>query len=562
MMRMKNGIGLAALVVALAACGGDRPATTVDNESFEDALAGIRAENLRAHVEYLADDRLEGRMTGEPGYDMAAEYVAGVFGELGLEPGGDDGGWYQPVVFQSYKVEPSASALITHRDGVETEFTYREDFGVRADRVREETEVRAEVVFAGFGVHAPEFGYSDFDGINVEGKILAVFSGAPDVIEGTNSAYFRSARTKRREAVKRGAVGFITLSTRQRSERWPWEKVQQWMDHAGLTWLSPEGDAGGYDAGIRGSAYVNDDVAKELFAGTPITFEAARDAAEAGEPRSTPLGFDVTIRTRSLFDETVSPNVIGIVRGTDPELADEYVVYTAHLDHVGRGPEVDGDDLYNGAYDNAMGVALMLEAARALAANPPRRSVMFIALTGEERGLLGSDYFVNYPTVPADSIVANINLDMPLFLYPVADLIAFGAEHSSLKSVVEGAVAVDGFALTPDPVPEENLFARSDQFSFVRGGIPAIYLIPGFTSLDSDIDGRALFDDHLDNHYHKPSDDLGRPVHWASAERFARANARIGFRVANDEARPTWNAGDFYGEKYGRGESVGSAAAR
>jgi Zn-dependent M28 family amino/carboxypeptidase len=199
-----------------------------------------------------------------------------------------------------------------------------------------------------------------------------------------------------------------------------------------------------------------------------------------------------------------------------------------------------------------MGVALMLETARAIAAAPPKRSVLFIALTAEESGLLGSDFFVNNPTVPIDAIVANINLDMPLFLYPLADLVAFGSQHSSLQSDAESAAADEGFVFSPDPMPEELLFVRSDQYSFVRFGIPAVFLVPGFNSTNADMDGGALTRDHIKNHYHEPSDDMTRPVDWESAVRFARAHTRIGYSVANTERRPTWNEGDFFGELFGR----------
>ena len=209
-------------------------------------------------------------------------------------------------------------------------------------------------------------------------------------------------------------------------------------------------------------------------------------------------------------------------------------------------------DIYNGAYDNAMGIGLLLEAARAFAASPPRRSILFIAVTGEERGLLGSDYFAHYPTVPTDAMVANVNLDMPLFLYPLADVVAFGSEHSSLESLVEAAVAKDGFVLSPDPMPEERIFIRSDQYSFVRKGVPATYLMPGFSSTDPEIDTAARAKDHRLNHYHRPSDDLDRPVDWDSALRFARANARIGYAIADADKRPTWNDGDFFGEMFAR----------
>ncbi|MBT8099959.1 MAG: M28 family peptidase, partial [Gammaproteobacteria bacterium] len=288
-----------------------------------------------------------------------------------------------------------------------------------------------------------------------------------------------------------------------------------------------------------------------LLQDAPISFDEALEATAADRPASTPLGIEVSMSRRTTHEGISSPNVIGIVRGTDPALAGEYVVYTAHLDHIGRetAPETN-DDINNGAYDNAMGISIMLETANVFAADPPARSVMFIALTAEESGLLGSDYFAHYPTVPIEKIVANVNVDMPLFLYPLADIVAFGSEHSSLQGDVALAARAEGFALTPNPLPEENLFVRSDQYSFVRQGVPSIFLVSGFTSLDPEHDGEALFRDHLKNHYHKPSDDLSRPVDWPSAVRFTRSHIRIGYAVANATARPTWNDGDFFGERF------------
>jgi Zn-dependent M28 family amino/carboxypeptidase len=205
-------------------------------------------------------------------------------------------------------------------------------------------------------------------------------------------------------------------------------------------------------------------------------------------------------------------------------------------------------------YDNAMGTSLLIETARAFAAmpEPPRRSILFVALTGEERGLVGSDYFAHYPTVPSDSLVANVNLDMPLLLYPLADVVAFGAEHSSLEQTIGKAVMEEDLELSPDPFPEEVIFIRSDQYSFVKKGVPSVFLVPGFTSTDPAIDGGALFNEFLQTHYHQPSDDLSRPIDWDSALRFARANVRIGHAVAEADEKPSWNEGDFFGEKFGR----------
>lgn len=547
-MTNKNKIIIIAVFV-LGACSDEAELAVVDKDS---AIDTVTKQNIETHLAYLADDAREGRMAGEPGYDEAARYVADQFAEFGLEPGGEDG-WYQQVPLIAYRIDQESTTLIAHRDGEDHELQYKEHFTMGGDKVREENFIRAEVVYVGFGVHAPELGYSDYEGVDVEGKIVALFGNAPESFPHNERAFFSSGRTKIKEAISRGAVGVIGLMSKRIEEYYPWERIKREAGtRPGMAWVTLSGEAADYYPELRGGARISVDVARDLFAGTPISFDAAREATEASTAASTPLGFEVTLARKTRQEVITSPNVVGIVRGTDTELAEEYVVFSAHLDHNGIGAAVDGDAIYNGAYDNAMGTSLLLETARVFAAAPPRRSVLFIALTAEERGLLGSDYFAHYPTVPTVSMVANVNLDMPLFLYPVADIIAFGSEHSSLEATVETAINAEGFELTPDPMPEENIFRRSDQWSFVRKGVPATFLVPGYTSLDPDIDGQAIVVEHRKLHYHRPSDDLTRPVDWDSAVRFTRANARIGYAIANDDARPTWNEGDFFGEMFAR----------
>ncbi len=532
------------VLFTVGSCASAPPAT------LEESLDLIRERPLRSHVEWLADDERAGRMTGEPGYDVSAQYVAEQFAQMGLEPGGT-GGWYQQVPLRTYEVNDETARFIVHAEGGDLEFAYRDDFSIAADPVEVSTKVRGEVVYVGYGVHAPELGYSDYEGIDVSGKIIAAFRGAPEHFEGVQRAYYSSSTTKREEAVARGAIGTISLRSRKAEQRTAWVEAKKRIGvRPSMSWVNEAGEAARYTPELRGSVSLSPTTADTLLADSPLSYENALNAMEAGETRSVPLGVEVTISVNSEHGELSSPNVIGLVRGTDPDLADEYVVYTAHLDHIGTRV-VDGETkIFNGAYDNAMGIALMLETARAFAALPPRRSVLFIAVTAEERGLLGSDYFVNNPVVPVESIVANINLDMPLFLYPLADVIAFGSESSSLQPIAIAAAAAEQFVFSPDPMPEEALFIRSDQYSFVRAGIPAIFLVPGFGSLDEDIDGESLYRAHLKEHYHKASDDLTRPVHWESALRFARAHARLGYAVANRAERPTWNKGSFLGERF------------
>jgi hypothetical protein len=560
----KQYLTLIALTVVLcAACekpapdpqAGEVTATEVEAMSALDhGLTLIDQNGIEQHLRYLADDARMGRMTGTPEYDEAAAYVAEHFSLIGLEPGGDDG-WYQEVPMLARRIDVDAAAVVFHQDGEEKAQKWQEDFVMGGDAVRDETTITAEVIFVGFGIHAPDMNYSDYEGIDVTGKIAAMFGGAPDSFPHNERAFYSSGLTKAQEAVARGAVGTISLRSRTDQKRYSWKRVSENAGlRPGMSWINLSGEAANYFPELQGGAMINVPPAEQLFSRSPISFTDALDAADAGTPLSTPLGTEATLAQKSAHESITSPNVIGILRGSDPLLSHEYVVFTAHLDHVGTGVAVNNDTIYNGMYDNAMGTALLIETARAFAAMPerPKRSIIFIALTGEERGLVGSDYFAHYPTVTRNSMVANVNLDMPLLLYPLADVIAFGAEHSSLEGVIANAVVDEGFVLSPDPVPEEVLFIRSDQYSFVKQGVPSVFLVPGFTSTDPNIDGAALFNEHLQTHYHQPSDDLTRPIHWQSALRFARANVRIGHAVAEEDERPTWNKGDFFGEKFGR----------
>ena len=549
----------------LASCGGGQPADTGSmaadspgsdaDSALVQSLSVINQAGIEEHLRFLADDARQGRMTGTPEYDESAAYIARQFEEIGLEAGGEDGSWFQAVPMLSRRIDVESATVVFHQDGEQKAQRWKEDFVMGGDVVRPETNVTAEVVFAGFGIHAPDMNYSDYDGIDVDGKIVAIFGGAPATFPHNERAYYSSGLTKAEEAVRRGAIGTLALRSRVDQARYSWKRVSENAGvRPGMSWINLSGQAENYFPELQGGALINVPPAEQLFSRSAISFEDALDAADAGRPLSTPLGVEVTLARKTDHESITSPNVIGILRGSDPELADEYVVYTAHLDHVGTGVPIDGDTIYNGMYDNAMGSSLLVETARAFAAmpEPPRRSIIFIALTGEERGLVGSDYYAHYPTVPGESIVANVNLDMPLFLYPLADIIAFGSEHSSLEGVIADAVAEEGFVLTPDPMPEEVIFIRSDQYSFVKQGVPSVFLVPGHTSSDPGIDGEGLWRGFLKTYYHQPSDDLSRTIDWPSAVRFARANVRIGYAVAEEDDRPAWNPGDFFGEKFGR----------
>jgi Zn-dependent M28 family amino/carboxypeptidase len=296
---------------------------------------------------------------------------------------------------------------------------------------------------------------------------------------------------------------------------------------------------------------MNQEGAARMFAGSETTFEQARAAAET--PGGVALKTVLTVSAVAKHRRLTSPNVVARLPGSDPALAATSVVLTAHLDHNGQLPAGEGDRIHNGAYDNAVGTAIVLDVARALTQAPrPRRSMIVALVTAEESGLIGSDYFAQHPPKAAGMFAANVNLDMPLFLAASRDLVAFGAENSTLETVVGEVAAELNYTLSPDPIPNANLFVRSDQYSLVRQGVPAVYLIPGFTASDAGVNGQQVFLEFMTRHYHKPSDDLSQPMHGEAMERFARANLRLVQRIANSTEAPAWKPGNFFGEMFGR----------
>ena len=529
------------------------PENGSEKSGFDTALASISRDNIQSSINYLAADEREGRMTGSRGYNESAQYVADKFAAMGLEPGGTEE-WLQQVPFITRMLDVENSGVTLHKSTGDVDLEWVKDQIIYADRLRAENRIRAEVVFAGFGVHAPEFGYSDFDEIDVSGKIVATFSGAPATFPSTERAYYSSGRTKAAELVRRGAIGQIGLMSRLAERLDPWENwTQNLGTQPGMSWIDEGGEVADFHPELQSDAKFNRHSAELLFEGSSLTFEEALDAADEARPLSTALGIEVTMYRRAEHERITSPNVVGILRGRDPELANEYVVYSTHLDHLGTGAPVDGDSIYNGLYDNALGVAVTIEIARAFASLsvPPRRSIVFVAVTGEEEKLAGSDYFAHYPTVPSSAIVANVNIDMPMFLFPMNTVTGYGAEHSSLEGLTTEEARKEGFEYIPDPFPDQVYFIRSDQYSFVRQGIPSVYLAEGIGSSDPVVDGRAVLDVFFAEHYHQPSDDLSQPIEWETALRFSRAGARIGYRIAMEDQRPTWNEGDFFGEKFG-----------
>jgi hypothetical protein len=322
----------------------------------------------------------------------------------------------------------------------------------------------------------------------------------------------------------------------------------------GYYWLDTQGRPNDYFPAILAGVSLSMEVSKKFFEGSAHSAEQVYGALSAGKPMSFSLPMVAKIHSASRLGDLVSPNVVAKLEGSDPALKSEYLVYTAHLDHLGIGPEVKGDKIYNGALDNASGSAILIETARAFSQMRPRprRSILFVAVTAEESGLLGSDYFAHYPTVPASSLVANVNMDEDVMLWPLRDIVAFGAEHSSLGGVVERAAKRLNLSRSADPMPQEVVFIRSDQYSFVKQGIPAIYPIAGFKSNDPKIDPAAIFEKWEETRYHQPQDDMEQPgLDFDAAVHYAKFIFLCGYYVTQDPQRPRWNAGDFFGDLYG-----------
>ncbi len=498
---------------------------------------------LERDLEILAADNMEGREAGTRGHERAAGYVAGRFAALGLEPAGDDGTYFQHVPMRRYERAEEGNALAIEGMG---ELTLFEDYTVAGTAQRESGSVTAPLVFIGYGLDIP--GRDDFAGVHLEGAVAVRVYGGPEGLNTEESAHFRSTLNQRLS--DRGAVGVLLLTTPKLEQVYSWERLVEVSSHgSSMTWVGPDGRAYSSGPEILASGSLSPDLSRELLEGLEFDYDdlvAAEATPEAMLP-SFALGRDITINFTSHFEDVDTPNVIGLLPGSDPAVADEYVVLTAHLDHVGIQPtkEEGDDEIYNGALDNAVGVASMIEVARMLKADPPRRPVLVIALTAEEKGLLGSSYNAANPTVPANQVVANVNLDMPVITYDFADVVAFGAERSNLYPQVVAATEEFGLTLSPDPQPEQGFFTRSDQYSYVRVGIPAVYLDLGFANGGEEAQGIVF-----DNHYHEPSDEF-ELIDIDALERFTAVNHAIARNVANMDETPAWQPGDFFGTTFG-----------
>ncbi|BBM01217.1 M28 family metallopeptidase [Microbulbifer sp. GL-2] len=539
---MRSNILFSALLTALLVACTTVPSSFVPSAS---------TDHIRRDVDYLASAELAGRDTGSEGYRKAAQYVAQQFERMGLAPAGEQG-FFQEVPFRRASWDNTEPSLVLKGSNSETTFTFGEEFIAAPSAVNERSSLEADLVFVGYGIEALDYGLNDYANLDVKGKIAVILSGRPDSLPSEVGAHYASSRNKRETAARNGAVGYITLYTPEREKRRPFARYAEHRHDDTFDWVNRKGKPGSATPGLHPGAMLNSDAAGKLFVGAQRSLQGVFEDMENGKnPKGFALPYRAELNTNSKHEAITSPNVVAVLPGSDPLLKDEYVVFSAHLDHIGKK---DDGQIYYGAQDNAAGIAVMLETARLFieSGQSPRRSLLFVAVTGEEKGLLGSDYFAEYPTVPLQSIVANINLDMPMLLYPFRDIIAFGAEHSSLGQIAKHAASRSGLKLSPDPMPEEVIFVRSDHYNFVRRGVPSIYLITGREAQDPDIDGTAMQVAFLQESYHKPGDAPDAGINYVAAKQFTEVNYLIAREVADAEGKPSWYGGDFFGDLFGQ----------
>ena len=502
------------------------------------------------HIKVLADDKLEGRDTGSRGEREAQKYAVEQLQRAGAEPAGTSG-FYQPVKFVSREIDEKNCSVDLIRDGKREALRLGED-AIISTRVMPAPEVEAPLVFAGYGLRVPEKNYDDFAGLDLRGKIIVILAGSPSEIPGALASHYQTAAERWKALRAAGAVGIVSLLN-PASMDIPWSRMALNRAHPSMDLDYPEFNE---TEGAKLQITVNPTSAEMFFAGSGHTFE---EIAALGKDRKPlphfPLAVSLAAKTKVILTNIESANLVAKLPGSDPALKDEYVVLSAHLDHIGIGEPINGDRIYNGAMDNGSGSALVLDMAASFKNNPEklRRSILLVLVTGEEKGLLGSKYFAAHPTVPPKSIVADVNVDMFLPIVPLKLLTVLGLDDSDLGDRVRQIAQAAGVKVQPDPEPLRNLFVRSDQYNFIRHGIPSVIMS---VAPEPGTDEQKLFKDWLTQRYHAPSDDINQPVDLATAAKYEEIVRALLINIANGDQRPQWKPDSFF-RRYAEPDKMG-----
>jgi Zn-dependent M28 family amino/carboxypeptidase len=521
----------------------------------------INEATLKAHIRFLSDDLLEGRGTGARGGEIAAKYIAAQLEALGAKGAGENGSFFQPVSLVGVKADPNTRLTVAGANGSES-FKFADDFVAFTGAQTEQVDVDADLVFVGYGISAPEQKWNDYKGSDEDyrGKILVMLVNdppatpdEPNLFAGKTLTYYGRWTYKYEEAARRAAAGAILLHTDE-SAGYPWGVVRTSNGSWRFDIARGANDTTPF---LQFRSWVTDVSARRIMKLAGQDLDALRAAAAKRDFQPVKLGLKGKLNLKSEVKRVAAPNVVGVIEGSDPQLRSEYVVYSAHWDHLGVGaPNKNGDTIYNGALDNASGCAVVLAIAEHLASLPPaqrpKRSTLFLFPTAEEQGLLGAEWYAKHPVVPLDKTAANVNLDSMNVLGPTKDFIPLGAERSSLKAVVEAVAKEMGLQVSPDARPEQGSFYRSDHFPFAKVGVPSISLKEGNDYVGHTKEwGEEQFRAYNNAHYHQPSDEMRDTWDYRGMIQEAEIALAIGRKIADASAKPKFNPGDEFSKKPG-----------
>jgi len=520
--------------------------------------SGINEATLKAHIKFLSDDLLEGRGTGARGGEIAAKYIAAQLEAVGAKGAGENGSFFQPVSLVGVKADPGTTLTISGANGNES-FKFADDFVAFTGAQTESVDVDTDLVFVGYGIEAPEQRWNDYKGdTDYRGKTLVMLvndppatSQEPNLFGSKALTYYGRWTYKYEEAARRGAAGAILLHTDQ-SAGYPWGVVRTSNGSWRFDIARTQNDTTPF---LQFRSWVTDDAAHRLMKLAGQDLDALRAKAASRDFQPVKLGLKGKLNLKSEVKRVAAPNVAGILEGSDPQLRNEYVVYSAHWDHLGVGaPNKNGDTIYNGALDNASGIAVVLGIAETIARMPaaerPKRSSLFLFPTAEEQGLLGAEWFSKHPVVPLDKIAANVNLDSMNVLGPTQDFIPLGAERSSLKAVVDAVARDMGLRVAADARPEQGSFYRSDHFPFAKAGVPSISLKEGNDYVGRSKEwGEEQFKAYNTAHYHQPSDEMRDTWDFRGMIQEAEIALAIGRMISDAPEKPRFNPGDEFAKK-------------
>jgi len=536
-MKTKASTLLLAMVLAISA-----PAQTVSH---------FDGQSWWNHIKVLADDKLEGRDTGSRGEREAQKYAAEQLNSAGAEPAGADG-FYQPVKFVSRQIVERDCSLALIREGKREPLALGED-AIIGTRIMPTPEVEAPLVFVGYGLKVPEKNYDDFAGLDVRGKMVVFFSGSPSEIPGALASHYQTLAERWKTLRAAGALGIVSLMNPAVMDI-PWSRIALNRAHPTMDLDYPEFAE---TEGAKLAVTINPASAEKLFSSSGHTFA---EIAALGKQRKPlphfPLPVSIAAKTKVEVTHIESANLVAKFPGSDSVLKNEYVVLSAHIDHIGIGEPINGDRIYNGAMDNGSGSALVLDMAASFKQHPEklRRSLLLVLVTGEEKGLLGSKYFAAHPTVPAKSMMADVNVDMFLPIVPLKILTVLGLDESDLGDRTREIAQSFGVKVQPDPEPLRNVFIRSDQYNFIRHGIPSVMIDVGAEPGSPE---QKVFKDWLTQRYHAPSDDVNQPVDLAAAAKYEEIVRALLINVANSDQRPQWKPDSFF-RRYAEPTKIGT----